>query len=92
MPMEKTFNAAEAESAHLYAVGRGGRLQGRAPMPPRRRKLLHHDPAAQRDGLAACGSRLQQHAAGHPDRAGTGCAALTRSGSRARIMPGSPRR
>ena len=42
-------------------------LPRRGECQARRGKLLRDDPAAERDGVAAYGARLQQHVAGHPD-------------------------
>ncbi len=50
--------------AHRRRMGGGAGLPGRPPRPRRRRALQHHDPAAERDGLAAYGPRPQQHAPG----------------------------
>ncbi len=58
----------------------------------RRRGLLHHDPAAERDRHAAHGARVPAHAHGRPRRAITACAATQRCGSRAPTTPASPRR
>ena len=86
--MDKVYAPQDIER-RIYERWEVARLV-RAARP--RRAVLHHDPAAERDRDAAHGARVPAHADGRPHAATTACAATTRCGSRAPIMPASPRR